>query len=288
MAYPFRKENPDIPMKKLLTTLLACGCSPLVLAEGSPWVPGDGEITISADLTTGASDDFFIGDVSTDLGGDIEGTFLWFNGVYGYDDRWAFDFRTGYAQSQFETNPVEQEDISDTSIGVSYQLLNEFEADNGLPTVTVRAGITVGGDYETDVIDAIGDGASGLDLSLLVGKSLTNQFSVSGDLTFRQRNEDVADAVKYLVTGFYSTPLPGLGLRLSVGGSRTDSDVNIGDPGFGVEQFPQTDRDLDVVIGGANYGFENGIGLSLSYVALVDGTNVSDTDVTTFSLSYSF
>ena len=281
-------EIEDTHMNKLLTTILFCSCSSVVLAEGSPWVPSDGEFRVSAELLTGSSDQFFLGDVSTDLGGDIDATFFWFNGAYGYDDRWAFDVRTGYAQSQFETNPVEQEDISDTSLGVTYQFINEFASDNGLPTVSVRAGYTIGGDYGTDVIDAIGDGASGFDLSLLVGKSLTDQFSVAGDLTFRQRNEDVADAVKYLISGFYSTPLPGLGLSLSLGGSRTDSDVNIGDPDFGVDQFPQTDRDLDVLIGGANYGFDNGIGLSLSYLALLDGTNVSDTDVTTFSVSYSY
>ena len=274
-------------MKKLLPTILFCTCSTAVLAEGSPWVPGDGEFRVSAELLTGSSDKFFIGDVSTNLGGDIEGTFLWLNGAYGYDDRWAFDLRTGYAQSQFETNPIEQEDISDTSIGVTYQFINEFAVDNGLPTIAVRAGYTLGGDYETDVIDAIGDGASGFDLSLLVGKTLNDQFTVAGDLTFRQRDDDVADAVKYLLSGFYNTPVPGLGLSLGVGGSRTDSNVNI-EPGFNQDLFPQTDRDLDVVIGGANYGFENGIGLSLSYLALLDGTNVSDTDVTTFSISYSY
>ena len=277
-----------MPLNKLLTTVLLCASSSVVLAEGSPWVPGDGEFRVSADLMTGASDQFFIGDVSTDLGGDIEGTFLWFNGVYGYDDRWAFDIRTGYAQSQFETNPVQQEDISDTSFGASYQFINEFAADNGLPTVTVRAGYTFGGGYETDVIDAIGDGASGLDLSLLVGKSLTDQISVAGDLTYRQRDDDVADAVKYLISGLFSTPVPGLGVQLSLGGSRTDSDVNIGGPDFGVDQFPLTDRDLDVLILGANYGFDNGIGVNVSYLNLLDGTNVPDTDVTTFSVSYSF
>jgi len=274
-------------MKKLLPTILFCTCSTAVLAEGSPWVPSDGEFRVSAELLTGSSDEFFIGDVSTNLGGDIEGTFLWLNGAYGYDDRWAFDLRTGYAQSQFETNPIEQQDISDTSIGVTYQFINEFAVDNGLPTISVRAGYTLGGDYETDVIDAIGDGASGFDLSLLVGKTLNDQFTVAGDLTFRQRDDDVADAVKYLLSGFYNTPLPGLGLSLAVGGSRTDSNVNI-EPGFNQDLFPQTDRDLDVVIGGANYGFENGIGLSLSYLALLDGTNVPDTDVTTFGISYSY
>ncbi len=274
-------------MKKLLTTIVFCASPSLVLAEGSPWLPGDGEFSVSADFITGSTDRFFIGDESMDLGGDLDGTFLWFNGAYGYDDRWAFDLRTGYARSEFETNQGPQEDIADTSIGVSYQFINQFAADNGLPTVTVRAGYTLGGNYETATLDAIGDGASGLDLSLLVGKSLTDQFSVSADLTFRQRDDDVADGVKYLISGFYSTPLPGLGLQLAAGGVRTDSNINI-EPGFDLDQLPQTDRDRDVLIAGANYGFENGVGLSVSYLALLNGTNVVDTDVTTFSISYSY
>ena len=149
-------------------------------------------------------------------------------------------------------------------------------------------GYTFGGDYETDLIDAIGDGGSGFDLSLLLGKSLNEQFAVSGDLTFRQRDNDISDAFKYLISGFYSTPVQGLGFQLALGGLRTDSDIDIAGPGFGVEQFPQTDRDMDIAIAGVNYNFNSGIGLGLSRLMLLDGRNVADTDITTLSLSYSF
>lgn len=278
-------------MKKpalFLSLALSLALPPALWADGSPWLPAHDTTTLSVDLTSGATDEFFIGDESRSLGGDIEGTFLWFNASYGYDDIWAFDFRTGYAETRFETNPTDQSDIADTSVGVSYQIINEFEADNGWPTISVRGGYTFGGSYETDVIEAIGDGASGLDLSLLVGKSVTPAVAVFGDITYRQRNDDVANGFKYLLSAYYTTPVDGLGLQVATGGIRTDSDINIGDPGFGVEQFPQTDRDSDWLIFGVNYGFNNGFGLGFSYSSVLSGTNVADSDIATFSLRYSY
>ncbi len=269
----------------MLVVLLLSG-STAAYAEGSPWLLEDGVTNFGISLISGSSRDFFIGETSTDLGGDLEGTFVWLNASHGYDDIWAFDFRTGYARSQFEDNPDEQRDISDTSLGVSYQFLNEFEQDNGLPTVSGRLGYTIGGDYETDLIDAIGDGASGFDVSLLVGKNLAPAFSVSGDLTYRQRDSNVADGVKFLLSANYAAPLPGLSFQLGYGLVRTDSDIDIGGPGFGVEQFSQTDRDSDWLITSVNYAFLSGFGVNFSLSTVLDGRNVADTNIGTVSLSY--
>ncbi len=274
-------------MSKKLLVMLLLGGSSVAYAEGSPWLLEDGATSLGISVLSGSSEDFFIGETSTDLGGDLEGTFIWLNASRGYDDVWAFDIRTGYAETQFGDNPDEQSDISDTSLGVSYQFLNEFEQDNGLPTVSGRVGYTIGGDYETDRIEAIGDGASGFDISLLVGKNLAPAFSVSGDLTYRQRDNDVADAVKFLLSGNYAAPLPGLSFQLGYGVIRTDSDIDIGGPGFGAEQFPQTNRDSDWLITSANYGLPNGLGINFSLSTVLDGRNVADTNIATFSLSYS-
>ncbi len=275
-------------MNKLAATLLFLSASSMAHADGSPWLPADGTTTLSVDITQGSTSDFFIADESTPLGGDIEAMFVWLNASYGYDDVWAFDFKTGYARSSFETNPTEQESVTDTSVGVSYQFVNEFEADNGMPTVSVRAGLTLGGDYETNIIEAIGDGADGLDLSLLVGKSVTDSVALIGDLTYRSRGNNVADGFKYLASAYYTTPLEGLGLQIAAGGIRTDSDIDIGSPGFGVDQFPQTDRDSDWLILGANYAFENGFGIGASLSSVLSGRNIADSDIGTFTLSYSF
>ncbi len=275
-------------MKRLSTLLALLSVSATAYSEGSPWLPADATTTLGISVTSGSTSDFFIGDTSTDLGGDLEGTFIWLNASYGYDDIWAFDARTGYAETSFGANPLDQSDIADTSIGVSYQFINEFEADNGLPTISGRLGYTFGGDYETDLIDAIGDGASGADVSLLVGKSLTPEFSVFGDLTYRQRDSNVADGIKFLLSGQYITPLPTLNLQLAYGVIRTDSDIDIGGPGFGVEQFSQTDRDSDWLIAGINYGFPNGVGAGFTYSSVLSGRNVADSDIATLNLGYSF
>lgn len=274
-------------MKKLIALCFVMVASP-TFADGSPWLPAHGSTSLSVELSRGSSDEFFIGDNSTDIMGDLDSTFLWLNASYGYDDIWAFDFRTGYARVTFETNPIDQDDVADTSFGVSYQFINEFDNEDGWPTISTRVGITIGGDYVTDQIDSIGDGASGIDLSLLVGKSITPEIALSGDLTFRQRNDDVAEAIKYLFSGFYTTPIPRVGLQLALAGTRTDSDIDIGGPGFGVDQFPQTDRDSDWLILGVNGGFSNGIGVGFTLANVLSGRNVADTNVGTFSVSYSF
>ncbi len=285
--WPYINDKQKDKMSKKLLVMLLMGSSSMAYAEGSAWILDDGATSLGISVISGSSRDFFIGETSTDLGGDLEGTFIWLDASRGYEDIWAFDIRTGYARTQFETNPEEQSDISDTSLGVTYQFLNEFEQDNGSPTISGRLGYTIGGDYETDLIDAIGDGASGFDVSLLVGKNLAPSFSLSGDLTYRQRDNDVADAVKFLLSGNYAAPLPGLSFQLGYGLVRTDSDIDIGGPGFGVEQFSQTDRDSDWLITSANYGFSNGIGINFSLSTVLDGRNVADTDIATFSLSYS-
>lgn len=267
--------------------MLLLGGSSVAYGEGSPWLLEDGATNLGVSVSYSSSEDFFIGEFSTDLGGDVEGIFVWLNASHGYDDVWAFDIRTGYADTQFGDNPDEQSDISDTSLGVSYQFLNEFEQDNGLPTISGRIGYTIGGDYETDLIHAIGDGASGFDVSLLVGKNLAPAFSLSGDLTYRQRDSDVADAVKFLLNANYAAPLPGLSFQLGYGVIRTDSDIDIDDLSFGVEQFSQTDRDSDWLISSVNYGLANGLGINFSLSTVLDGRNVSDTNIATFSLSYS-
>ncbi len=275
-------------MKRLFTLGLLLSFSVSAYSDGSPWLLSDGTTNLNISVTSGETEDFFIADTSTNLGGTLEGTFVWLKGTYGYDDIWAFDARTGYAESTFEGNPEDQSDIADTSFGVSYQFINEFEADNGWPTISGRIGYTVGGDYETNQIDAIGDGASGFDISLLVGKSLTPAWSVFTDLTLRQRDSNVANGIKYLFGASYSSPIPNLGFLFSLAGTRTDSDIDIGDPDFGVDQFPQTRRDSDLAIVGVNYGFSNGIGLGFSYSSILNGTNIADTDIATFNLGYSF
>ncbi len=274
-------------MKKTPVFVIAMFASSACFADGSPWLLGHEETSLRADVVSGSTDRFFIGDTSTELPGDIEGSYLWINASRGYDDIWAFDFRTGFARTEFGDNPDDQSDVADTTFGVTYQFLNEFELDDGTPTVSARIAYTFGGDYDTNIVHAIGDGGSGIDLSLLVGKSLTNGVAVFGDLTYRQRDNGVADGIKFLASLYYNTPIAGLGLSVSAAGIRTNSSLDLDDEG-GFERFAETDRDSNWLIFGANYGLANGLGLGLSLASVIDGKNVADSNIATLSLSYGF
>ena len=95
MANPKKRKA----MKKIITSAAVAisVTSGLACADGSPWVPEHGVVNLSASVVSGSTDTFFIGGESTDLGGDLSGTFILLNASYGYDDIWVFDFRTGYA-----------------------------------------------------------------------------------------------------------------------------------------------------------------------------------------------
>lgn len=274
-------------MNKLIAPLLLLATTTNVQADGSPWLPPEESISLGLSVTNQVSDRFFIAADSTSLGGDLEGRFVWLDGKYGLTDYWALDARVGYAETTFETNLDSQQDFANTTIGVTYQWLNEYELDDGTPTVATRLALVIAGDYETEIIDAIGDGASGLDLNLLVGRELSSLFSASADLGFRTRNNDVPDSFTYMFALQYSG-LPRVGLQLALAGVRSDGDVDIGDPGFGVDQFPRTDRDSNWVLAGANFSIGNGIGFGLSYASVTSGRNIPDSDIASISVNYAF
>lgn len=266
------------------------GFSASVYAEGSPWLPSAGSNSVGLSYLTQSTDEFFIASESVSILNDLEGDFVWLNYGRGITDQLALDVRTSYAMTSFETNPIEQSGAGDSAIGLTWQWRNEFEADDGTPTIATRLGYTIGGDYETALIDAIGDGASGFDMSLLVGKVLGENFAVQGDLGYKTRDDNVPDSVDYSLSGFYIAT-PSLNLSLSYSAIDSQGDIDIGSPEFisgGVSQFNQTQKDSEAIIVGLNYSFDVGINLGLSYANLVDGRNVANADVASLSIGYGF
>jgi hypothetical protein len=65
------------------------------------------------------------------------------------------------------------------------------------PTLAVRAGVIIEGGYKTGFITAPGDGASGVEFSLLAAKSLpATSTTLFGDLAWRAYGGDVPDAIE--------------------------------------------------------------------------------------------
>lgn len=287
----FSTTNSQIGMnQQIIAGLALIACSSIVHAEGSPWLPSAGSNSLGLIYSTQSTDTFFIGTDATSLGGDLEGDFIWLTYGRGLTDQFSLDARTSYANTSFETNPVEQSDVGDSAIGLTWQLRNEFEEDNGTPTIAFRLGYTIGGDYETALIDAIGDGASGFDLDLLVGKAFGEKYAVQGDIGYKTRDGGVPDSLIYSLSAFYIAT-PSLNLRLAYNVVDSQGDIDIGSPEFisgGVSQFSRTRKDSESATVGLSYSVGESVNLGLSYSSILDGRNVPDSDVTALSVGYGF
>ncbi len=114
---------------------------------------------------------------------------------YGVHPDWAFDLSFGHVSVRFPAR--NQDGMTDTGIGVRYRLHDEFKTHNGLPTVALRVGAIVAGSYK--VYTGLppsnpGDGASGVETSLLLGKSLGKSgINLYGDIGFRHRGQGVPE-----------------------------------------------------------------------------------------------
>ena len=276
---------------------LGLGClypASALAAEGSPWLsePGSGHVSFAYVAQT--ADEFWAGSAKGPTPGDgedLEQGTLWVVGNYALADSWAVDFQAGWAKSDFITGPGipttndSFDGLTDVSIGVTWRVFDEWVT--GLPSIALRAGAIIAGDYETGHINALGDGGDGYEVSVIVGKFVGDRLGLSGEFGYRNRDEGIPES--------YFTNLSGIWLvnsRLSVGVSynRVDSEsgLDIGGPGFTLAKFPQVEEEQAMLGGRVFYGFTDRISGVLFYSTVVDGKNTPDSNAYGLTLSYSF
>lgn len=255
----------------------------------SPWLPIPGQLSASINYTDQEGDTAYIGDNELDVdmitGGAAEDferntTTLTFN--YGISDNFALDVTLGYGEVEAGAADSDQ-GIIDTLVGISWRMTDEF-MDPALPTMTLRAGAIINGDYDGGRLAALGRDANGLELSFLIGKSLSSWFALSAEVGVQERDNDVPTAYFYEVSTHF-TPAPGWNLSLGYAEKEFDDDLDIGDPGFTPDQFQEVGEERSLLKASVGYGFGNH-GVALLYNDLLDGRNtVNDSAL---SLSYTF
>ena len=262
-------------------------------ADGSPWLsePGSGYLSLSYVAQTG--DEYYGASNKrpTPGGEDLEQGTLWLVANYALADSWALDLQAGWAKSDFTTGPgipttdASFDGLTDVSIGVTWRVFDELIT--GLPSVALRAGAIIAGDYETGHINSLGDGGDGFEVSLIVGKFLSDRVGVSGEFGYRNRDEGIPEN--------YFTNLSGIWLvnsKLSIGidYKRVDSEpgLAIGGPGFTPAKFPQVEEEWALLGGRVFYSFNDRLSGVLFYSNVVDGKNTPDSSVYGATLSYSF
>lgn len=278
-------------MKKLVVVGLLV-LPGLALAEGSPWlgIPGSGQASVS--FINQAGDDFYVAKDKMTLPTKIKQSTVSFGVQYVLSDDLAVDGTLNYAHSRFSPPagfPIphgNESSLADSTVGVKWRLVDEFD-NAAMPTVAVRAGAIIKGNYQVGKIDSIGDGSSGIEASLLIGKYLTTALSVSGELGYRHRSDGVPADVFSSIDASYSVNAR---LSLSAGYSMVHSrgSLDLGTAAFAPSKFPLLREDRDLAHIGLGVNLARNVSLAVNYGKVVSGRNTTKADVWGVSLGTSF
>ena len=223
--------------------LIAVMCLLSAPAYGqSAYLPVEGRISLSGSYVFETFDEFWAGRKKTQLPDDIHQHTVSLSLEYGLLEDVALDLTLGYTRTSFSS--VEELDgLNDTRLGIRYRIFDEFRVDSPyVPTLTLRLGGIIEGSYDTVTTGAPhspGDGASGVETSLLFGKVFgQTDIGLSGDIGYRYRDSSVPDDF-FVSVGldkvFFEYILAGFSWRHTQGLSGLD----IGDPGFNPSRFPE-------------------------------------------------
>lgn len=262
-------------------------------AQGSAWLAEPGTGFLSMSYVHQSADEFYAGPnkMPTPQGEDLRQNTVWVAANYFLSDVVALDIKTGWAMSQFITGPGipaaadSFSGVVDTDVGVTWRLTDEWTG--GWPSMAVRAGATVAGNYETGSINAIGDGGDGYQLSLIVAKFLSERIGVSAEVGQQRRNNDIPTNTFAHATGLWL-----LNNRLTVGVDYTivsaASSIDIQGPGFTPARFPEVQEDYRAAGGRLYYDVSDNLTMALFYTKKFSGRNTALSGVYGATFSYSF
>lgn len=282
---------PRFPWIFLLGWAAVAGSTEL-RSQFSPYLPPAGHTEVTVSHTFVTFDAFWAGSVKLGTqatlgssGKDQSTTLLTLE--HGLTERWALDLTVGTSRVEMGSFPSDEGWV-DTQAGLRYLLVDEAESFNRwAPTLALRIGGILAGDYNEGVPFSSGDGASGVEVSLLAGRALGRHFTVLGDLGYRWRNNDVPEDI------FGSLGLAASWRSMIFSAAwRYDgavSGLTILGPGFGtVGGFPQTrERNSTVQLGWG--GSVNDRWFLQGYVArTLEGENTGDKRIMGGSVTLSF
>jgi hypothetical protein len=271
-------------MKKTILVTAIMAFPVIAAADGSPWLPVPGSTQVSVGYISQAGDEFYLATDETPLPETLKQDTYSVSVQHGLSDVLAIDARLNYAKISFDPNS--ESAFADSSIGVNWRVYDEFEH-AAAPTITLRGAAIIAGNYETGKIDAIGDDASGVELSVLAGKYLMPRLTVAGEFGYRYRSGEVPDDLWFSANVGYS-----LASFVSVSAgyiaTRSLGDLDIGGPGFSAPRFPEVQEDRDLVSVGAAFSVADSTSLNINYGTVISGRNTTKADVWGISVTTSF
>jgi hypothetical protein len=263
-------------------------------AEGeTPWLPIPQQLLLGVSATEQSGDEAWIGTMRlpalaiTGGGGTkFRRTATVLRANYGLSDALAIDASIGAGKVSAGAADRDSGWL-DSSVGLSWRLLDEFERP-GLPTVTVRGAAIIAGGYDGGRLASLGDGENGVELALLLGKQLGSALSLWASAGVQERAGAVPTARFFEVGARYRL---GQAWSVSLGYSdkRYRGDLDIGGPGFTPARFQEVREERSLAKAGVSYAFAANQGVALNFARVVDGRNtVRDDQIVNLSYTYGF
>ena len=267
--------------------------SPLAIAQGSAWLPEPQTGYVSLSYVHQTADRFYRGTAKRPTpadGEDLSQGTAWLSVDYALADSWAVDLQAGWAKSDFTTGPgiptpeKSFDGFTDVTIGVTWRIVDEAVSD--LPSIAVRGAAIVAGDYDTGYINSLGDGGDGFEVSAIFAKFLNDRFSLSAEIGYQDRNAGIPSIVFANLSGLLLIS-ENLTLGLDYGAVNATAGLDIGEPGFSPNRFPELEEDSETLTARLYYSFGN-IGANLFYGKVIDGRNTAASDIVGATISYFF
>jgi hypothetical protein len=289
------------PQNRLLLTAALCASATPALAQ-SAWLPGAGEWQASPGFSFSTFDEFWAGRTKVSNpgppplpSGESLNQYTGYVSVeYGILGNLAADLTVGYTFTDSDAfgGNADDDGLTDTLIGLRYKLVDETKCDcPWMPTVTWRVGGIIAGTYDENLPFSAGDGAHGLETSLLFGKSIGETgFGLYGDIGYRFREGSVPEDL-FGAVGVYKSLGP---VTLVFGYRHTQglSGLDIEGPGFDDSNpntgFPAVKEIVQLLEGGIAYTDKGGRNYQFSVAGSVDGRNTGDKLIFGFNVTIPF
>lgn len=303
-------------VRTFVVAIAACLSAQSAFSQGSPWIgePETGTVTFT-----------FVNQNATEYWRPVDGKpvkgpgalgatdsnlaqrTMWVSYNYAVNDFMAVDVQTGYAAS-FVKGAVgpsggEQgyDGLFDSNISVTFRLLDELVS-NG-PSVAVRVGGILAGGYDTGFINSLGDGANGLETSVIIGK-FGRVAGFSAELGYRYRGSTQVNpsAIGPTTSGVPIDVPNELFTNLAVlvpAGDKVTFGVDyrivnalsglyLGGPGFSPSRFPALEEDIQVLSGRAIVQATDSFGFNFFAGQVVRGVNTAASTLIGGGVSFRF
>ena len=276
--------------KILVSAIGLAAFAPMAYANDiSPYTPvqGSGEAEIS--YTVQKADTFNPGDATAPLPRELSQDSVLLSVSYGISNRIAADVKIGYAKTSFLTDPMLAPDgglegLNDVFVGLRYKALDE--ADGAPFTATLGIAAIIDGGYTTGALPAIGDGGSGGQVALALGRNI-GPFSLSSDIGYRTRSNNIPDEVFGAINASIS-PISSVSLYGGLSFVDSKGGLDIGGPGFSPARFPEVEEDYKTWSLGASASLSDSLSANIGYGKKFDGRNTARSEFFRIGLGYSF